>query len=50
MTDDAEAAHAGLQARGVDVDEVIRRYLLSMFTLRDPDHNRMVIVEEPKDR
>ena len=50
MTDDAEAAHAGLQARGVDVDEVIRRYPVSMFTVRDPDRNRLVIVEEPKGR
>ena len=50
MTDDAEAAHAELQAREVDVDEVIRRYPVSMFTVRDPDRNRLVIVEEPKGR
>jgi len=50
MTDDAEAAHTGLQARGVDVDEVIRRYPVSMFTVRDPDRNRLVIVAEPKGR
>jgi predicted enzyme related to lactoylglutathione lyase len=46
MTDDADAAHAALQARGVDTDEVIRRYPSSMFTVRDPDRNRLVIVEE----
>jgi predicted enzyme related to lactoylglutathione lyase len=50
MTDDAEAAHAELQTRGVDVDEVIRRYPASMFTVRDPDRNRLVIVEEPEGR
>lgn len=46
MTDDAEAAHAELQARGVDVDQVISRYPVSMFTVRDPDHNRLLIVED----
>jgi predicted enzyme related to lactoylglutathione lyase len=47
-TDDIDAAHADLQARGVDVDEVIRRFPVSMFTVRDPDRNRLLIVEEPK--
>jgi catechol 2,3-dioxygenase-like lactoylglutathione lyase family enzyme len=45
-TDDAEAARTELIARGVDVDEIIRRYPVSMFTVRDPDRNRIVIVEE----
>jgi catechol 2,3-dioxygenase-like lactoylglutathione lyase family enzyme len=53
-TDDAEAVHADLQARGVDVDmdmdAMIVRYPVTMFTLRDPDGNRIVIVEQPKDR
>jgi catechol 2,3-dioxygenase-like lactoylglutathione lyase family enzyme len=49
-TDDAEAEHADLQARGVDVDAVIVRYPVTMFTLRDPDGNRVVIVEQPKGR
>jgi len=49
-TDDAEAVHTDLQARGVDVDAMIVRYPVTMFTLRDPDGNRIVIVEQPKDR
>jgi catechol 2,3-dioxygenase-like lactoylglutathione lyase family enzyme len=49
-TDNAEATHAELLALGVDVDEVIRRYPVSMFTVRDPDRNRILIVEEPADR
>ena len=49
-TDDAEAAHAELRARGVDVDQEILRYPVPMFTLRDQDGNRVVIVEQPKGR
>ncbi|HEY5487255.1 MAG TPA: VOC family protein [Candidatus Limnocylindrales bacterium] len=49
-TDDAEAEHADLQARGVDVDAAIVRYPVTMFTLRDPDGNRVVLVEQPKGR
>jgi catechol 2,3-dioxygenase-like lactoylglutathione lyase family enzyme len=49
-TDDAEAEHAELRARGVDVDEEILRYPVPMFTLRDQDGNRVVIVEQPKGR
>jgi catechol 2,3-dioxygenase-like lactoylglutathione lyase family enzyme len=49
-TDNAEATHDELLALGVDVDEVIRRYPVSMFTVRDPDRNRILIVEEPADR
>ena len=49
-TDDAEATHADLRARGVDVDEEILRYPLSRFTLRDPDGNRVMIVEQPTGR
>ncbi len=47
-TDDVDAAHAALEALGVDVDQVIRRFPLSMFTVRDPDRNRLLIVEEPR--
>jgi predicted enzyme related to lactoylglutathione lyase len=45
-TADAEAEHADLQARGVDVDAMIVRYPVTMFTLRDPDGNRLVVVEQ----
>jgi catechol 2,3-dioxygenase-like lactoylglutathione lyase family enzyme len=45
-TDDAEATHADLRARGVDVDEILP-YPVRMFTFRDPDGNRVVIVEQP---
>ncbi|MEU7818181.1 VOC family protein [Pseudonocardia sp. NPDC049154] len=45
---DADAAHADLRERGVDVDpEVLRlgEYAPPMFTLRDPDGNVLVVVE-----
>jgi predicted enzyme related to lactoylglutathione lyase len=47
-TEDAEADHSALRARGVDVDEEIMRmgdYVPPMFYVRDPDGNRLVIVE-----
>jgi len=47
-TDDVDEAHAALEARGVDVDQVIRRFPMSMFTVRDPDRNRLLIVEEQR--
>jgi catechol 2,3-dioxygenase-like lactoylglutathione lyase family enzyme len=45
-SEDAEADHADLLARGVDADpEVIRMGgVPAMFALRDPDGNRLVIV------
>jgi catechol 2,3-dioxygenase-like lactoylglutathione lyase family enzyme len=49
-TDDAEAAHAELRARGVDADEEILRLgegVPPMFTFRDPDGNRYRMVERP---
>jgi catechol 2,3-dioxygenase-like lactoylglutathione lyase family enzyme len=49
-TDNAEATRSELMARGVDVDEVVRRFPVSMFTVRDPDRNRILIVEESADR
>jgi catechol 2,3-dioxygenase-like lactoylglutathione lyase family enzyme len=46
-TEDAAGDHAGLLARGVDTDaEVIRMAgVPPMFAFRDPDGNRLVIVE-----
>ena len=47
-TDDAEAEHAELLARGIDVDADIMRFgagVPPMFYVRDPDGNALVIVE-----
>ena len=46
-TRDAAADHAGLRAAAVDADpELIRMdYVPPMFTLRDPDGNRLGMVE-----
>ena len=44
-TDDAASAHDALVANGVDVDDEILPYPVPMFTFRDPDGNRLVIVE-----
>ena len=47
-TEDADADHAALLSRGVDVDaEIIRLgdYVSPMFYFRDPDGNRLLIVE-----
>lgn len=46
-TEDAEADHADLRARGVDADPDILRIggVPPMFTFRDLDGNRLVIVE-----
>jgi catechol 2,3-dioxygenase-like lactoylglutathione lyase family enzyme len=49
-TEDAEADHADLRARVVDVDaEIIRMgdSVPPMFLFRDPDGNRYVVVERP---
>jgi catechol 2,3-dioxygenase-like lactoylglutathione lyase family enzyme len=49
-TRDAEADHAALRVRGVDVDaDVIRSGggMPPMFTFRDPDGNRFRMVERP---
>lgn len=47
-TMDAEADHADLLARGVDADPQVLRMgpAPPMFTFRDPDGNRLVIVED----
>jgi catechol 2,3-dioxygenase-like lactoylglutathione lyase family enzyme len=47
-TDDIDANHAGLQARGVDVDEAVARMgdpVPPMFFFRDPDGNNFLVVE-----
>ena len=46
-TGDAEADHAALQAAGADVDAEILRFpgVPPMFTFRDPDGNRLYVVE-----
>ena len=44
---DADAEHAAMQARGVDVGELLRwAGVPPMFTFDDPDGNRFYIVEE----
>jgi catechol 2,3-dioxygenase-like lactoylglutathione lyase family enzyme len=47
MTEDAAADHADLRARGVDADPEVMRIggAPPMFYFRDPDGNRLVIVE-----
>jgi len=47
-TDDIDAAHASLKARGVDVDPEVSRMgdpVPPMFFFNDPDGNRFFIVE-----
>ncbi len=46
-TDDAEGDHAALLANAVDVDSEILRFpgVPPMFTLRDPDGNRLYVVQ-----
>src|SRR2546422_11405029 len=49
-TQDADADHAGLQAGGVDSDPGVMRLgdsVPPMFTFRDPDGNRVRVVERP---
>jgi len=48
-TDDARADHAALKAAGIDVDELLDwgGGVPPMFVLRDPDGNRLVIVQQP---
>jgi catechol 2,3-dioxygenase-like lactoylglutathione lyase family enzyme len=47
-TRDAEADHGELQARGVDVGELLRwEGVPPMFVLRDPDGNTLYVVEQP---
>jgi catechol 2,3-dioxygenase-like lactoylglutathione lyase family enzyme len=47
-TDDVDAVHADLKARGVDVDEQVSRMgdpVPPMFWFRDPDANTLLVVE-----
>jgi len=45
-TDNADAAHATLQAAGVDTDEILRwPGVPTMFAFRDPDGNAFSITE-----
>ncbi|WP_067479948.1 VOC family protein [Actinomadura hibisca] len=47
-TEDADAAHADLARQGADVDaEILRMEGMAppMFTLRDPDGNTLILVE-----
>jgi len=49
-TEDADADHAELRARGVEADEAVMRMgdlVPPMFTFRDPDGNRFRMVERP---
>lgn len=45
-TDDAETAHAALDAAGVDTDEILRwPGVPAMFAFRDPDGNAFSVTE-----
>jgi catechol 2,3-dioxygenase-like lactoylglutathione lyase family enzyme len=46
-TEDAGADHAALRARGVDADAEVMPYPVPMFSFRDPDGNRLLIVQRP---
>lgn len=48
-TEDAQADHATLRAAGVDVDAEVIPYPVPMFIFRDPDGNRLIIVERPEE-
>jgi predicted enzyme related to lactoylglutathione lyase len=47
-TADADAAHAALAAAGADVDGGVLRWpgVPPMFVLRDPDGNRLTVVQD----
>jgi catechol 2,3-dioxygenase-like lactoylglutathione lyase family enzyme len=47
-TDDIDAVHADLKARGVDVDDEVSRMgdpVPPLFWFRDPDGNTLMVVE-----
>lgn len=49
-TDDIDATHAALKARGVDVDEHVSRMgepVPPMFWFRDPTGHTLMVVEQP---
>ncbi|MFI6518245.1 VOC family protein [Spirillospora sp. NPDC050679] len=48
-TEDADAAHAHYKERGADTDPEVMRMggaVPPMFTLRDPDGNELILVQE----
>ncbi|MGH2463828.1 MAG: VOC family protein [Candidatus Limnocylindrales bacterium] len=47
VTGDARAEHAHLRSIGVEADPDVTPYPVPMFSFRDPDGNRLVIVERP---
>jgi len=47
-TDDAQAEHTHLRSLGVEADPEVMPYPVPMFSFRDPDGNRLVIVERPR--
>ena len=49
-TEDARAEHARLRSLDVDADAEVIPYPVPMFSFRDPDGNRLVIVERPRAR
>jgi len=49
-SENAAADHAALRASGVDVDAEVIPYPVPMFAFRDPDGNRLIIVESPRGR
>lgn len=50
MTENAEATFTSLRAAGVKTDNEILRRPIPMFAFKDPDGNRLVIVEQQKTR
>jgi lactoylglutathione lyase len=47
-TTDADGDHAALRSQGVDTDDVLRwPGIPPMFSFRDPDGNRLVVVGQP---
>jgi catechol 2,3-dioxygenase-like lactoylglutathione lyase family enzyme len=46
-TVDAAADYASLRARGVETGDELIPYPVPMFTFRDPDGNRLFVVEVP---
>jgi catechol 2,3-dioxygenase-like lactoylglutathione lyase family enzyme len=48
ITRDADSDHAGLRERGVETDPEVMRMpeAPAMFTLRDPDGNSLILVED----
>jgi catechol 2,3-dioxygenase-like lactoylglutathione lyase family enzyme len=49
-SEDAAADHATLKALDVDLDPEVIPYPVPMFPFRDPDGNRLIIVEQPAGR